>query len=51
MIKLDYIWIASYTRLGTPLWPTPTAKSKIRIVENFDESLSSCPIWTYSGNS
>ena len=42
--KLEYIWLDGYS-------PTQSLRSKTRIIEDFDGSLESCPVWSFDGSS
>ena len=42
--KLEYIWLDGYK-------PTQSLRSKTKIVEDFDEKLESCPMWSFDGSS
>jgi glutamine synthetase len=44
MFKLEYIWID-----GTE--PTAQLRSKTKVLEEFDGSLTNCPIWSFDGSS
>ena len=43
MFKLEYIWID-----GTE--PTSQVRSKTKVVEEFDRSITSCPDWGFDGS-
>ena len=42
--KLEYIWLDGY-------FPTQNMRSKTKVVEDFDGTLKSCPIWAFDGSS
>ena len=42
--KLEYIWLDGY-------FPTQNMRSKTKVVENFNGSIDSCPIWAFDGSS
>ena len=42
--KLEYIWLDGYA-------PTQNMRSKTKVVEDFDGTLESCPIWAFDGSS
>ena len=44
MFKLEYIWID-----GTE--PTAQLRSKTKVVEQFNNNLSDCPVWGFDGSS
>ena len=41
--KLEYIWLDGY-------FPTQNMRSKTKVVEDFDGTLKSCPIWAFDGS-
>ena len=42
--KLEYIWLDGYS-------PTQNMRSKTKVVDGFNGSLSECPIWAFDGSS
>ena len=42
--KLEYIWLDGYS-------PTQNMRSKTKVVEGFNGSLSECPLWAFDGSS
>ncbi len=42
--KLEYIWLDGYR-------PTQSLRSKTKIIEDFDGTLESCPVWNFDGSS
>ena len=42
--KLEYIWLDGYV-------PTQNMRSKTKVVNDFDGTLESCPIWAFDGSS
>jgi glutamine synthetase len=42
--KLEYIWLDGYS-------PTQNMRSKTKVVDDFNGSLSECPVWAFDGSS
>ena len=42
--KLEYIWLDGYS-------PTQNMRSKTKVIDDFDGTLDSCPIWAFDGSS
>jgi len=42
--KLEYIWLDGYK-------PTSNLRSKTKVIDDFDGTLESCPVWSFDGSS